>query len=517
MTTVLGIAGSLRNARHSHGSESFVADIASIESQAALARHLAEQTRLLVEEFLSAGRTQKRPFDEIYRELRRRANERGLSNSEAVLAAGLWGAAQEGARIDHLSLAEHFPPSGRIRDPQGVRDKLLAADGILLSSPVYFGDRSSLVQSFIEFIAADQVLRNHVGGKVYGGLAVGAKRNGGQETTLVYQLLDMVNLDFVAVGNSSETTAQYGGTAVGGDVGTVQNDDDGLETAIGTGRRVARVARLQRLAAGGAQLKDRVRLHMWLLQRDRAGAGLRYFQTWAAAFAKAHPRVDISVWDVAGEEVVRCIACDICPTAVGPADEYRCVIRHADDFFVRHHPELLQADAIMICAYQPSDRDQLLSSYQQFIERTRYLRRDNYVFSDLPVVPFVVAGADSGENMHLRMLTSMVRHHTVLHHPMLGVIVDGHVVNSAALEIRAARFLDSATQLLVGRYVEGGRSDILYNPLGYEISAAKADEDHAVGRVRVELADRMREVAAGRDRRLLCAPVSDPEPNNADG
>jgi hypothetical protein len=58
-------------------------------------------------------------------------------------------------------------------------------------------------------------------------------------------------------------------------------------------------------------------------------------------------------------------------------------VTSADDFFVKHHSELLDADAILVGAYCPEDRSTVKSVYQQFIERTRYLRRDNYAFEDL--------------------------------------------------------------------------------------------------------------------------------------
>ena len=76
-----------------------------------------------------------------------------------------------------------------------LKAALRRADGILLSTPVYFGDRSSLSQRFIETIRSDAALCRDLAGRIYAGLAVGAKRNGGQETTLIYQMMDMVEAD----------------------------------------------------------------------------------------------------------------------------------------------------------------------------------------------------------------------------------------------------------------------------------------------------------------------------------
>jgi hypothetical protein len=46
---------------------------------------------------------------------------------------------------------------------------LRAAAGIIVSSPVYFGDSGSLVQSLFEFIASDPSLKQDMAGKIYGG------------------------------------------------------------------------------------------------------------------------------------------------------------------------------------------------------------------------------------------------------------------------------------------------------------------------------------------------------------
>lgn len=472
MVRVLGMAASLRNARFGAGNLALVSDLGNISTVQALREYLRRHTQFRFDDFVKAGRDEGLSFDKIYSKLRSLRGERGLSNSEAALAAALWGAKQEGAEIGHLSLAAHFPPSGRGRDLDLLRHELETADALILSGPVYFGDRGSLAQSLIEFIAADEDLRRACRGKVYAGIAVGAKRNGGQETTLIYQMLDMVNLDFFAVGNSSATTSQYGGTAVAGDVGKLHSDDYGIDTSIGTGRRSAHVAKL--LARGRTQVRrerDPLRLHLWLLQDDQQRTGLGMFEDWARKISAAEPDIDARIFDIAASEVVRCIACDICPTQRGPKDEYRCIITAADDFFVKNHHALISADAILLCAYSPKARGNVSSEYQQFIERTRYLRRDDYVFSDLLTAPFVITELGARQNLHLRMLTSIIRHHTVVHHPIIGTIHKGTLLDGDSLLDAGVGFVGAARSLKRGRQFIGRREDLVYRPVGYEISA----------------------------------------------
>ena len=237
----------------------------------------------------------------------------------------------------------------------------------------------------------------------------------------------MVNLDFLAVGNSSDTTAQYGGTAVAGDVGKLYADEEGIETCIGTGRRVARVARI---IESGRKTTDRfnepLNIQLWLLQDDDRGTGHALFSKWASEICKDRD-VAIRIFDVTKEQVMRCIACDVCPTDVGEKEEYRCIITSKTDFFVRYHQDLVAADAVMMCAYSPEERSHVVSAYQQFIERTRYLRRDNYVLTDLLFAPFVISELSARQNLNIRMLTSGIRHHTVLHRPIIGMLHEGHL------------------------------------------------------------------------------------------
>ena len=84
--------------------------------------------------------------------------------------------------------------NGEGRHLDTLKEHILSADAILISGPVYFGDRGSLVQALIEFISSDTEIKDHLEGKLYGAIAVGAKRNGGQDTQLIYQLIDMFNI-----------------------------------------------------------------------------------------------------------------------------------------------------------------------------------------------------------------------------------------------------------------------------------------------------------------------------------
>ena len=90
--SILGLSGSLRNARFRRGSRSLAQEIQRIATETDLTAYLTVQTRIRADDFLAAGLSGGAPFDDVYRALHRKRFERGLSNSEAATAAALWAA-----------------------------------------------------------------------------------------------------------------------------------------------------------------------------------------------------------------------------------------------------------------------------------------------------------------------------------------------------------------------------------------------------------------------------------------
>src|SRR6202521_4917745 len=89
MVNVLGVSCSLRNARYGQGSERLIAEVHALANEADLGAYLETQTKIRLDDFIAAGRGEDLSFDEIYRRLRKSRNDRGVSNSEAALVAGL--------------------------------------------------------------------------------------------------------------------------------------------------------------------------------------------------------------------------------------------------------------------------------------------------------------------------------------------------------------------------------------------------------------------------------------------
>ncbi len=132
----------------------------------------------------------------------------------------------EGGRDDFPELAP------KISDP--------AVAGIIIGTPVYFGNMSSLCKSLLDrfnLFRRNFALSNKVGGA----LSVGGSRNGGQELTLRSVQTALMGQEMIIVGDG-QPTGHCGATLWSGVPGGVANDEFGMDTAKNLGRRVAEVA-----------------------------------------------------------------------------------------------------------------------------------------------------------------------------------------------------------------------------------------------------------------------------------
>ncbi len=121
----------------------------------------------------------------------------------------------------------------KLRDPK-VR-------GVIVGTPVYFGNMSSLCKAFLErcivLYHPDYALRDKVAGVV----AVGGTRNGGQEATIQSVQMSLHCQEMIIVGNG-RPSSRLGATVWSGAEGGVLKDEFGMTTTKALGRRVAEVA-----------------------------------------------------------------------------------------------------------------------------------------------------------------------------------------------------------------------------------------------------------------------------------
>ena len=399
----------------------------------------------------------------LMRFLKNHSNGR-CANSELALLAALWGARQEGASISAVSLSKFFR-SSRAGDRKTVIASLIKdADGLFVSSPVYFGANSCLVQDFIESLNGDAAVRSLLPGKLYSGLAVGAKRNGGQETTLIYQMAEMLNLGFLGVGNNTSTTCQYGGTVVAGNKSAMVEDELGIETCVGAGSRIAQAARI--FAAGKSRSDDSgAHVDFWILQ-DRHRQAEALIQPLREFLGMNHLRSTcFRIYDYLLQP---CKACDRCPDGKNSYGVYQCRIDSRGDEFNVLHDSLVQSDVIVPTLFSPVDRTHLSSVYQRFLERTRYLRRGGYVLSNRVVIPLIFCEIGRNDHLDLRLMSSLIRHNTILHKPLIGMTSKGRLINAEEIMKDWKTAITISARLVAGRYhLEKHLLRPRYIPIGY--------------------------------------------------
>ena len=422
---VIGIGGSIRNRSSIDEVDGVDEEVSSTELIERV--QTLEHREIYHDDFL--GEIQ--PF---VRELSQ-SGDKLITNSDALVLTALYGA-KDAADIEFHKLTEYVGrdrsyanSSDEFEDIGPLRDTVERADGLILGSPVYFGDRSSLMHSFINFAAENDLLE----GKVVGTVSVGSKRNGGQETANVYALFENLNHGALVVGNGPKT-CQYGGTGWGGDIGAVADDEFGLETSLGTGLRVSQVAGLKResealQARDVAETIDEPLNVGVLVTRDKNGLVRSTVERQIAELDD--DMVEFDVMDFSNTYIQACIGCDVCPTpgkvedVSGDGKDYKCIIdedidadRWAEDDLQDLHHRLIDKEALIVAALDTGESG-IDDMYQTLLERTRYIRRDDWRLHNVPLSAFVVTPPNRSSTYPLKIMTSWMRHNTIVHEPMI--------------------------------------------------------------------------------------------------
>jgi multimeric flavodoxin WrbA len=379
---------------------------------------------------------------------------RAISNSDILAGAVSLAMKLEGATADFFPLIKLFPKREQkisygnneqereiaAKDTLALneqhfidlKNKINNATGIVLVTPVYFGDRSSVANKLLQLSG----IHNLIEDKVFGAVSVGAKRNGGQETTIIYSLFEALNQNAMIVGNGPPTS-QYGGTGVGGRKGTVIDDLWGLETAYGTGARVTQVSKL--LEAGKkTTFKGPVEILVLVTMDDTSQSLYKYMQQFLSRAEKRLSNTKFKLVNVLDKTIHRCIGCEKCPAKglldVGEtpciANHAHCIISEPDDAMENIHEQMLQANGIIIAGLNVKHHDQLVYRYQALMERTRYIRRNHFELTNKLMTSFSLTqvGAKINSLHAMKTVTSYIRHNSIMHKPIESYIVDNAII-----------------------------------------------------------------------------------------
>jgi len=465
---VVGINGSIRTRESDFGVDSRKTTKRMLDGIRQL-----EDREIYDEDFLSQIQPYLRDLTE--------EGDRNVTNSESLVLTSLYGAKKR-ADIEYHKLADYVGVDRSYAEIEEDKIKPLLdivqrADGLVLGSPVYFGDRSSLMHSFINFCSR----RNLLEGKVISTVSVGSKRNGGQETTNVYALFENLTHGAYIVGNGPKT-CQYGGTGWGGDIGDVVSDEFGLETSMGTGIRVSQVANVLKSARGttvaNPETEEPLDIGI-IVTKELDDIVKTSIQNDLAAIE--FDGVEFEVVDMTEEYIQACIACDVCPTprkvedVTGNGQDYKCIIdddidaeRFSDDTLQNAHEHLVGHDALIIASMDVEDETNAVDVYQALLERTRYLRRDDWRLHNTPLCTYLVKDAHVNSIIPMKVMSSWMRHNTIVNPPIEKIrYPDGVSPDTNRSAEKLAAFIDNAKQIRKGRQL-AGKSQLSYKATGYE-------------------------------------------------
>ena len=142
-------------------------------------------------------------------------------------------------------------------DMNGIYPLLVAADGLILASPVYFARLSGRMACFIDRLRAfayGNYYHGQLRGKVGGALAVGWNRHGGVETTLLSLNLAFSSLGMITVHERGTSLGAGGVSSLSGtgkftpdDKLAVLKDEYGLRSARRLARRMVELIRISKV------------------------------------------------------------------------------------------------------------------------------------------------------------------------------------------------------------------------------------------------------------------------------
>jgi multimeric flavodoxin WrbA len=135
-------------------------------------------------------------------------------------------------------------PAGQHDDFLAIGERMIdpAVRGIIIGTPVYFGNMSYLCKALLDRCHAFHKEKK-LGGKVAGVLATGGARNGGIELTIRSVQVSLMSMQTVVVGDAPPTS-HWGGTVWAGAGPDVSADEFGMSTVRNLGKSVAAMVML---------------------------------------------------------------------------------------------------------------------------------------------------------------------------------------------------------------------------------------------------------------------------------
>lgn len=336
-------------------------------------------------------------------------NKKQLSNSEVATYLAAFGAKNENCEVEVYRLNEAIDDSGKTNKLfDEITSKVMEAEGLIVGSPLHFGNPSSYLLRFWELLSAtnDRPLAN----KIVGHVIAGARRNGGQEAANIFGLFECAQLGAIIVGDGPPYS-QSGGVLESRHAEDALKDQEGVQTCLRTGSRIVRA--LNVLNNGLTDQRETKHIKIAVIS-DTERASHFALNSIGSHFS-SDSRIHVSVVNLDEYSIQRCIGCSTCP--IETENPYRCIV---DDRMDELEPIVANADGLIVCLESAANR---WSSYnwQTFIERSRYLRRDNYRFANKPVMSIHYCRDLFAIPFHVRIIPPCFKHDMLFVGPSLNL------------------------------------------------------------------------------------------------
>jgi multimeric flavodoxin WrbA len=205
--------------------------------------------------------------------------------------------------------------------------------------------------------------------------------------------------------------------------------------------------------------------------------------------------VEFNIIDFSKAFIQACIDCDVCPTPAkvgditGEEQDYKCIIdsdldpdRWEKDELQDLHADLMRNDALVIGALD-TDQEEINDVYQTLLERTRYIRRDDWRLHNVPLQAYVLTDTKTQSTFPLKIMTSWMRHNTIVHPPIVHQTLDSELsdhteIDEADIDIIERRYAEQAAEqfskfltqarAMCGASKLGGTDKLSYRATGYQ-------------------------------------------------
>lgn len=366
--------------------------------------------------------------------------EKRVSNSEVAAFLAAFGAKREGCDVELFRLNEMIDERGTANDRcSDLISRLIGeAEGLIIATPLHFGNPSSYLMRFLQLLSTSQQFP--LSGKVVGHVTVGARRNGGQEAGNIFGLFECAQLGAVIVGDGPPFS-QSGGVMESRHAEDALKDLDGVQSCLRIGSRIVRALNVLK----GGELRDTAKVRLAIITDSLEAA--RFASENILPIVESNGKATGTVVNLEDYAIERCIGCSTCP--IETASPYRCIV---EDRMVELEPIVANADGIIVCL---EARSSLWSSYawQTFIERSRYLRRDNYRFANKPITSIQYCRNLDVTPFHIRIIPPCFKHDMLFIGPTANVYEE--LVTRPAtvqqLTTLVTKFVDVSSSAAVGR------------------------------------------------------------------